>query len=320
MGGGNAMPNAVLKGLKKYDLDITSVTSMVDSGGSSGQLRKDFNVLPPGDMRRHLLALSEAPEWKKELFKFRFGREEFGDGHRGHSFGNAFIAGLEYVLKDYEEVLKIVHEFLEVKGRCLPATIEKTNLVAILENGQEIFGEDEIDVPKAHDPNLKIKKIFLKPEAKAYQPVSDAIENADLIIIGPGDLYSSLIPCVLPRGIKESLEKSKAKKILIVPAMTKIGETNGFSVLDFANEMERYVGSPLDFVIYNNFVPEKERVEKYKKEELNVHEIVEINEGIDEKRFIGRDLLVKSGEIVYDPDKLADVIIKNLTGQSVESR
>jgi len=320
MGGGNAMPNAVLKGLKKYDLDITSVTSMVDSGGSSGQLRKDFNVLPPGDMRRHLLALSEAPEWKKELFKFRFGREEFGDGHRGHSFGNAFIAGLEYVLKDYEEVLKIVHEFLEVKGRCLPATIEKTNLVAILENGQEIFGEDEIDVPKAHDPNLKIKKIFLKPEAKAYQPVLDAIENADLIIIGPGDLYSSLIPCVLPRGIKESLEKSKAKKILIVPAMTKIGETNGFSVLDFANEMERYVGSPLDFVIYNNFVPEKERVEKYKKEELNVHEIVEINEGIDEKRFIERDLLVKSGEIVYDPDKLADVIIKNLTGQSVESR
>jgi len=316
MGGGNAMPNAVLKGLKKYDLDITSVTSMVDSGGSSGQLRKDFNVLPPGDIRRHLLALSEAPEWKKELFKFRFGREEFGDGHGGHSFGNAFIAGLEYVLKDYEEVLKIVHEFLEVKGRCLPATTEKTNLAAILENGQEIFGEDEIDVPKAHDPNLKIKKIFLKPEAKAYRPVLDAIENADLIVIGPGDLYSSLIPCVLPRGIKESLEKSNAKKILIVPAMTKIGETNGFSVLDFANEMERYIGSPLDFVIYNNFVPEKERVEKYKKEELNVHEIVGINKDLDEKKFIGLDLLVKSGEIVYDPDKLADAVMKNLSGQS----
>ena len=160
-GGGNAMPKAVLPGLMKYPLQITTITSMIDSGGSSGQLREDYNILPPGDIRRHLIALSSADEWKKNLFAFKFGREEFDGGHIGHSFGNAFLGGLEYLLGDYEKALEIAHKFLDIKyHEALPATVEKTNLYAELENGENIRGENEIDVAKNHDGNLRIKRIY----------------------------------------------------------------------------------------------------------------------------------------------------------------
>ncbi|MCK5466031.1 YvcK family protein, partial [Candidatus Parcubacteria bacterium] len=193
-GGGNAIPKTILIPLKKYPVDITAITSMVDNGGSTGQLRTDFNVLPPGDIRRHVLALSEAPDWKKEFWQFRFGHEMFDGGHKGHSFSNAFIAGLEYNLKDFGKVLEVVNEFMEVKGNALPATIEQTQIYAELENGEIAKGEDEIDVPQKHDPNLKIRRAYLEPEVKAYQPSLDAVTEADIIIIGPGDLYSSTIP------------------------------------------------------------------------------------------------------------------------------
>lgn len=306
-GGGNAMPKTVLAGLKNYDVDITSVTSMVDSGGSTGQLRKDFNVLSPGDIRRHLMALSNAPQWKKSLFGFRFGREEFEGGHRGHSFGNIFLAGLECVLQDYEKVLEIVHEFLEVKGRCLPATIEKTHVYAVLENGEIIEGEDEIDVPRKHDGNLKIKKIFLKPAINGYPPALDAITQGDLIIIGPGDLYSSILPCFLPKGIPEAIQASKAKKIFICPPMTKFGETNEFLISDFVNEVEKYLGCKLDHIIYNSDMPSEERVNKYKEEEPTVLKVIEANSILDE-RFVSENLLVESGPITYDPNKLSSLI------------
>ncbi len=165
-GGGNAMSKVLLPGLKRYPVKITSVTSMVENGGSTGELREDLNILPPGDISRHLVALSDGPNWKKNLFLFRFGREEFPGGHKGHRFGTVFIAGLEYVLKDFEKALKIATEFLEVKKhQALPANLTKTHLLATLENGKTIKGEDEIDVPKIHNGNLKIKKIYLKLES-----------------------------------------------------------------------------------------------------------------------------------------------------------
>ena len=212
-GGGSAMPEVVLVGLKKYPFKIYATAAMLESGGSSGQLRTDFNVLPSGDLRRQLLALSEAPEWKRKLFKFRLGREVFDDGHMGHSFGNVFISGLEYILKDFKKVLEISHDFLEVKGKVLPVTIENGHIYATLKNGETIFGEDEIDVPRKHNPNLKIKEIYLTRKVKAYPPILKVIKEADYIIIGPGDLYSSLLPCFLPEGIVRAIHNSKAKKI-----------------------------------------------------------------------------------------------------------
>jgi len=308
-GGGTALPKAVLADLKKYPYEISTTASMLESGGSSGQLRVDFKSLSWGDLRRHLLALSEAPEWKKKIFQFRVGREIFDDGHTGHPFGNVFLVGLELTVKNLKEVLKIAHEFLEVKGRVFPLTVEFAHIYATLENGEVIFGEDEIDVPKRHDPNLKIKEIHLAKKIKAYHPTLNAIKEADLIIIGPGDLYSSLIPCFLPEGVKKVIQKSKAKKILIVNPMTKLGETNNFSVLDFTNEIEKYLGCNLDYAIYNNEIPPKARIKNYKKEHPELLDTVKINKNLDKKKFVGKNLLVKSGSIVYDSKKVVKTIL-----------
>ncbi len=309
-GGGNAMPKAILSELKKYPVQITAIASMVDNGGSTGQLRKDFDVLPPGDIRRHLLALSDAPNWKKELWNFRFGHEAFGGGHKGHNFANVFIGGLEHILKDYSKVLKISHEFLEIKKhRALPATIKKTQLAAKLENGKMIFGEDEIDVPKKHNPKLKIRKIYLRPKVKAYPLILKALKETNLITIGPGDLYSSLLPCLLPEGISRTIQKSKAKKILVCNTMNKSGETNNFSVLDFANKTEKYLGETLDFVIYNRQKISLERIKEYRKKEPLILDPVKIDENLDKKKFIGTRILEKKEAIVYNPKRLVKLIM-----------
>jgi len=312
LGGGNAVPKLFLEPLKKFPVKITGITSMVDNGGSAGQLREDFRVLPPGDIRRHILALSDAPDWKKELFKLRFGREKFPGGHKGHNFANVLIGGLEYILKDYRKVLEIIHDFMEIKRQhqALPAIINKTQLMAELENREIIEGEDEIDVPKKHNPKLKIKKIFLKPKAKVFPPTKKAIIEADLITLGPGDLYSSTIPCFLPDGMKEALRKSKAKRVFICNAINKLGETNNFSVLDFTNEVEKYIGCQLDFVLYNTEIPNKKRIKEYKKEEPLILDLVKIDKNLNKKKFIGKNLLIKSGPIVYDPNKVVKTILK----------
>lgn len=308
-GGGSAMPKVVLAGLKDYSVEITSVSSMFDTGGSTGQLREDFNVLPPGDIRRHLLALSEAPKWKKELFGFRFGREVFKGGHKGHNLANVFIAGLEQVLDNYDEVLKVLHDFLQVKAKCLPVTTDKSNIVAILDNGKKIFNEDEIDRPGQYDPGVKIQKLFLRPEVKAYSPVLEAIKQADTVVIGPGDIYSSLVPCFLPIGIKEEIKKTKAKKVFICNAMTKRGETDKFTVLDFTREIEKYLEIELDYVIYNNFIPNKKNIEKYRKNRLELLDIVVVNEDLPEIKFIGKKLLVDQETLEYDSIKIAKILI-----------
>jgi len=310
-GGGSALPKAVLEPLKRKQVEITSVTSMLESGGSTGHLRKDLNSLPPGDISRHLVALSDAPHWKRELFLFRFGNEKFPGGHKGHRFGTVFIAGLEYFLKDFKGALKIAHDFLEIeKHKALPATIERVHAWATLENGKSIKGEDEIDVPKLHDGNLKIKDIYLKPEASAYQLVLDSIKKADFLIFGPGDLYSSIIPCFLPEGVKGAIRKSRAKKIFLCNLMTKFGETNNFSVLDFTREIESYIGCKLDFVVYNTNIPSKARIKSFKKQDKSALYSVKIDEGLDPQKFKGCDLLMKSGPIIHDPQKTLKILTK----------
>lgn len=304
------MPKTVLVSLVKYPVQISTIVSMLDSGGSSAQFRIDFKTLPAGDIRRHLIAFSNAPDWKKQLFALRVGRETFDGGHKGHAFGNVFISGLEHIHKDFEKALEITHEFLEVKKhRVLPATVEHSHIYAILENDEFIFGEDEIDVPLKHDPKLKIKDLLLTKKVKAYLPAIDAVVKADIITIGPGDLYSSLVPCFLPEGMEEALQKTKAKKILIVNAMTKLGETNDYSVMDFAKEAEKYMGCPLDFVIYNAEIPDKKRIEEYKKEESSVTEMVKVNGGLAGKKFIGAKILTEKSAIIYDPEKLVKIIM-----------
>ncbi len=315
-GGGSAMPELVLSQLKDVEgVELVSVTSMVDNGGSTGALRKELDVLPPGDIRRHILALSEAEEWKKKLWQLRFANDVvFGGGHRGHSFANVFIAGLEHVLGSFEEAMKVVHEFMKVKGKCYPATLEKVQLCAELENGQVIEGEDEIDVPKQHDGNLRIVRVWLEPEAEAYPPVVEEIKSADFIIIGPGDIYSSLVCCFLPKGIREAIAETKAKKIFIAPAMTKFGESNGFFVEDFVDVIERYAGTKLDYVIYNTTSVDEKRLRQYKMKEPLLLDVVKC--GVEDERFIGRDLLLEKGDVAYDPKKVREVLLEIMMGRS----
>ena len=251
-GGGSAMPSAVLPGLSKLPVEIITVTSMTDSGGSTGALRREFNVHAMGDIRRHMLALSDAEDWKKELWKFRFGNDiKFENGHWGHSFGNVFMAGLEKITDDYEKTLAIAQEFLKVKGTCLPATLGKIQLHAELENGETVTGEDDIDAPRPNrDTTIKIAKIWLEPEATAYGKVVSAIKEADYITIGPGDLYSSLLPCFLPKGIKEAIGASKAKIIYVCNLLAKPGESYKFTVSDHVKEILRYTGrNKIDYLI-----------------------------------------------------------------------
>lgn len=310
-GGGAGIPKLILEPLKDLDLNLVSITSMVDNGGSTGVLRKEFNILPPGDIRRHLLALSEAEEWKKKLWEFRFGRDvELSPGHFGHNFANVFIGGLEHILGDFEKALEISHQFLKVKGKALPATLDQIQVNAELEDGTIVEGEDEIDTSQKHDPNLKIKRVYLDPDGKGYQKAIDEIKTADFLILGPGDFYSSIIPCFLPKGIEEAVMESSAKKIFICPAMTKKGETQGFSVKEFCEKTEGYLGAPLDMVIYNNVYPSQERVEEYKKEAVLLDKLFKAEDGLDKDKFIGEDLLLNEGEIHHDKEKLIPLLKK----------
>ncbi len=305
LGGGNAMPKAVLAGLKKYPVKLSVICAMLDSGGSAGRLRKDYKIISPGDIRRAFIALANTSPVIEDLFNYRFQSGLL----KGHNFANLLIAALEFSTGDYEKTIKEVSRLLNVKHQVLPVTLDKANLYAVLENGQIIKGETNIDIPK-HNGNLKIKKIFLRPKARAYFKALEAINEADLIVIGPGDLYSSLTQILLTEGISQIIRKSKAKKIYICNLMTKYGETNNFTVLDFTNEIERYLGGKVDYVIYNTKKPSSRRLTIYKKEHPELLDLVKFDQKLlDNKKFLGADLLLSSGPIVHNPNKLAKAIL-----------
>ena len=180
------MPKLILEPFKELDLDLVAITSMVDNGGSTGALRKEFNTLPTGDIRRHLLALSDLPkeeEWKKKLWNFRFAKDiEISPLHFGHNFANVFISGLENILGDFERALEIASEFLKIKGKALPATLDKVQVIAELEDGSLVEGEDEIDLGQNHNRNLKVKRVYLEPAGKVYKKAAEEIKTADFII------------------------------------------------------------------------------------------------------------------------------------------
>jgi len=304
LGGGNAIPKAVLAGLKKYPVKLSVICAMLDSGGSAGRLRKDYGIVSPGDIRRAFIALANTSPVIREFFDYRFKTGEL----KGHNFANLFITALELTTKSYKKTVKEISKFLNIEHEVIPSTIDNVNLYALLENGKIITEETNIDIPK-HNGNLKIKRVFLRPKARAYPPAIMAMRKADLIIIGPGDLYSSLVQILLIEGIPEAIRKSKAKKVYICNLMTKYGETNNFTVLDFVNEIERYLGEEVDYVIYNNFVPSKARIKKYKKEHPELLELVKPNENLPSQKFIGKNLLFKEGPIEHDSRKLAKAIL-----------
>jgi len=297
------MPKAVLTGLKKYPVKLSVICAMLDSGGSAGRLRKDYNIVSPGDIRRTILALADTSPVIQDLFNYRFQTGEL----KGHNFANLFITALELTTNNYEKTFQELNRILNVSHQVLPVTLDNANLCAVLENGKIIYGETNIDIPK-HKGSLKIKRVFLKPKAKAYPKAIEEIRNADLIIIGPGDLYSSLAQILLTDGISEAFKKTRAKKVFICNLMTKDGETNDFTILDFTKEIEKYMRGKLDFVIYNNFIPRKESIINYRKKHPELLDLVKINEKLPKEKFIGRNLLKKE-DIEHHPQKLAKIIL-----------
>lgn len=299
------MPKAVLAGLKDTSVELSAICAMLDSGGSTGRLRKDYKILAPGDIRRAFIALANTSPVIENLFDYRF---EVGE-LKGHNVANLLIAALELSTNNYEETIKVLNKLLNLKHQVLPITLEKSQVQAVLENGKVIVGETNIDKPK-HDGNLKIERVYLKPKVKAFPKAIEAIRKADLLVIGPGDLYSTLAQIFLCQGVTEAIKKSKAKTAYICNLMTKYGETNKFSVLDFSNQIEEFLGNKLDFVIYNNKMPTQKRLDAYKSKHPELLDIVQVDkEVLGEPRFIGTNFLPFKGEIIHSPEKLAKIIL-----------
>lgn len=309
--GGGSGQYVLLSGLRDLQgIDMTAIVSMVDSGGSTGRLRDEYGVLPPGDILKCVLALSPIRDSARKILQKRFVSKSRLDGHNA---GNMLLTILSQYAGSFPEGVDALGEILEIKGRVLPVTTDKATLVAELSDGKQLFGEATIDIPK-ESSRKKIIKTFLVPhhseEISVYPPVIDSIRSADYIIIGPGDLYTSITPNFLVKGVKEAIKKSKAKIIYIVNIMTKFGETDNYKGGDFIKNLEAFLGRKIDIAIFNSVKPDTTVVNKYKKQKA---EFVEINipENWQERKIVKRDLLNRSGNLArHDSKKLSKMILE----------
>lgn len=310
IGGGTGI-YAVLSGLRRFTTEITAVVSMSDNGGSSGTLRDEFGYLPPGDVRRCLVALADDEDSMllRQLFEYRFER---GWGLNGHTFGNLLLTALTDILGGTDRAIDEAARLLRIRGRVLPVTLTDTTLCAVLEDGNEIFGETDIDVRKVHH-DVPISSVYLRPTAAVNPPVLDAIAGADLIVLGPGDLYTSVIPNLLVEGVSEAIASSRAKRVYICNVMTKHGETDGFSASDFIHAINRYLGMPdvLDCAIlnYHESLP-RHLYEKYKQERAEPVTI-DLGRCYESVRQLAIRPLTATGALVrHDPHLLAATLLE----------
>lgn len=300
IGGGTGL-STMLRGLKRYTSNITAIVTVADDGGSSGKIMKQLNILPPGDIRNCLVALADAEPQMMELFQFRFrnslpsaqnesalpapvaqrtaeavvanavaapasaanSANNYGEGLRDHAFGNLLIAAMCAINGgDFERAVQETSRVLSIRGRVLPSTVAHVRLRGEMEDGSILEGETTI----AHSP-LKIKRISLVPgDACPAEDVLEVIARADVIILGPGSVFTSIIPNVLVRGIPEAIRRSKAKKVYVCNVMTQPGETDGFSAFDHVQAIERHANLRLfDYALVNTGQPSQELLEKYRK-------------------------------------------------------
>lgn len=249
VGGGTGL-SMLLRGIKNITNNVTAVVTVGDDGGSSGRLREEMGVLPPGDIRNCIAALADDEDLVTKLFQYRF---KSGEGLEGHSFGNLFLTALCSITGDMVRAVKESSNVLSIRGRVLPSTLDDMKLVAEMEDGRIIHGESNI--PEAHG---KIKRLFTDPHhCRALADVISAIRDAELIILGPGSLYTSVIPNLLIEEISHEIAKSNAKKIYVCNIMTQPGETDGYSVCDHINAIMKHAGSKkvIDAVLVNDFMP-----------------------------------------------------------------
>ncbi len=264
IGGGTGSFN-LLTGLRAHDnLSIRSIVTMMDSGGDSGRLRDEFGVLPPGDLRRCLVALSEDSPLMRQLFSFRFTEEPL----QGRHFGNLFFLALTKILGSEREAIKAIGGLLNIRGRVLPITWDNVHLHAELTDGSVVTEEKHIDVPQ-HDATIPIKRVYLAPEADANPEALQAIADSDFVVLAPGDLFTSSLPNLLVRGVPEALQGCRGSLVYVLNLMTKHGETNGFSASRHVDQIIRYGGRVPDaLLVHRGHIPE-DMILRYRAEEAH---------------------------------------------------
>lgn len=259
--GGGTGSFTVLNGLKNQGYKLTALVNMVDDGGSTGQLRDEYGVLPPGDVRQCLVALSNAPLPLRELFNFRFpGDSKLG----GHSFGNLFLSSVEMMTDNFLEAIKLASEVLDIRGSVVPVTIEKCELIMKV-GKKEIVGEAAINaqnLKRGEKPSLS-----LRPEAKITPEAKQAIADADLIVIAPGNLYCSILPSLIVDGMSDNLQLAKAPIVFITNLVNKPNNTLDYRVSDYVDTVEKEIGAgSIDYVLYNIDIPSEELLKRYTKD------------------------------------------------------
>ena len=258
--GGGTGSFTLLSGLKQYVSNMTALVNMADDGGSSGLLRDELGVLPPGDIRQCLVALSDASQLR-ELFNYRFDEGTL----KGHSFGNLFLSAVEKMTNNFQDSIDLASKVLRIQGTVLPITTDKSHLVIYDENGTKTKGEFKIgqmDFGKIRRP-----KIVLEPKAKITLAAEQAILEADVVVIAPGNLYGSLAPALIVDGVSKALTDTKATIIYVCNLVTKPLQTDDFFVHDYVSEIERFIGAQVvDYVIYNTDEPTPAMLRKYSNE------------------------------------------------------
>ena len=327
--GGGTGSFTLLSGLKKYSVDISAIVSMADDGGSTGVLRDELGVLPPGDVRQCLVALSDSSVMLRELMNYRF--EE--GGLKGHNFGNLFLSALEKINKSFSKGVEEASSILNVKGEVIPVTDQDTNLFMKLNNGKLLKGEEEIN----HDHTIEaigIKNNFLNPVANANKKAIKRIMEADLIVIGPGNHYCSIVPNLLVKGIAEAIVKSKAKVVYNCNLVNKHGHTEKFSLDEYVDSINKYLGKErIDFVTFNSKKPTEKLIQHYENQkEL----LIDFNLALKKDRkyrviradilsnkkvsFSPSDILAKQRAFIrHDSDKLAKILMMVLELGEYES-
>ncbi|MBS9783896.1 YvcK family protein [Candidatus Gracilibacteria bacterium] len=322
--GGGAGTYNVLYGLKNnLKLNISAIISVADNGGTTGSIRDKYGILPPGDFRRAVAALAKRTDMVRKLFEYKFETEKGVIG--ANKIGNILLTALVDIEQDYEKGLNMMCEMFDVRGRVIPVTLEDVHLGVEFEDGTKIIGEKNIDISdknpgeRTHDPDQSIINAWLEGgNGTTLNPTArEAILNADYIIIGPGDLYTSIVPNLLCEGMKEALDETSAKLIYICNAMTKRGETSNMEVIDFVNVIERYIEpGKLDYVIVNSGHIDDEMVEKYKKIENKKPVKIKDHSIFRDKSYkiIERDIVNDEDVVRHNPKKLAKIIEDILDG------
>jgi len=302
IGGGTGL-SVLLQGLKVYTSNLTAIVTVADDGGSSGKLRQQFNILPPGDIRNCLVALADAEPLMRDLFQFRFAE---GTEFAGHNFGNIFITAMTKLCGDFDKAIEESSKVLAIRGQVIPSTLKRVTLMAEHRNGAKTYGESSISKSKS-----PINLVHLLPEnCQPTQSALEAIKNAEAIILGPGSLYTSILPNLIIKNIPQAIEASNAIKIYICNVMTQAGETDNYTAYDHFKAIQRHAkANILDYCIVNTGTIPDVFLEKYQHEnaypvKADIKKIREAGVSV-----IADDVISMQDHVRHNSEKIASKVV-----------